>query len=213
MNNEPRPSYPEEPAQAPDSQPSRTESEGGHEQQPTPNPLIYVASLADHEAEHAHGVWLYAAGEPEAVYDDIHRMLGQSSVPGADRFAIHDSEGFGAFRVHDTDSIELVTKVARGIREYGLAYALWAEVNEDSPELLDHFTTAYTGHYESLSAYVSQRVQQQGHESALDQAVPEYMRPFVRIDYEALGEQLFYDGDIMVCAADGGGVWIFDERA
>jgi len=144
---------------------AEAETETGHERQGKPNPLIYVASLADYEQGRQHGVWLYAANEAEAIYNDIHRMLAHSEVPGADRFAIRDSEGFGAFTVHETDGIELVTKVARGIRRHGLAYAVWAEVNEDAPELLDHFNKAYKGHFESLATYAEHLMEQMGHEA------------------------------------------------
>ncbi|PBC38619.1 antirestriction protein [Rhodococcus sp. ACS1] len=189
------------------------DSETGHEEDPAPNPLIYVASVADYEAGRTHGVWLEAAREPEAIYDDIHRMLESSSVPDAERFAIRDSEGFGVARVYENDSIELVSTIARGIAEHGHAFAAWADVNEGASEHYDHFARAYIGHYASLAAYAQQLMQEMGYEALLDTTLPEDLRQHVHIDYDAVAQGLFRDGHVQVYKAPGGGVWLFDERA
>lgn len=63
-------------------------------------------------------------------------------TPSAVRLYIWDHRGFGAFVVttgaiglEGTDSIELLAQVARGIKEHGLAYAVWASVHDDDPNL------------------------------------------------------------------------------
>jgi antirestriction protein len=139
-------------------------------------------------------------------------MMAASSVPGAEAFTIRDAEGFGLFDVGRDDTIELVSQVARGIKQHGLAYSAWAKFNEDDPRVFDDFERAYKGHYESLDAYARHLLEPLHLEELLRNALPSGLDEFAFIDYDAIGEQLFARADIVVFSAQGGGVWIFDER-
>lgn len=195
------------------AEPGAGETEASREQEPLPVPHVYVESTIDAELGQLHGAWLDAAREPEVILADIRAMLAASSVPGAAAFTIREAEGFGLFDVGRDDSIDLVSQVARGIKEHGLAYSAWAKFNEDDPRLFDQFTAAYRGHFESLDAYVRHRLEPLQLEELLKRALPSGLDEFVSIDYDAIGEQLFARGDVAVFRAEGGGVWIFDERS
>lgn len=212
-NNNAHNGYPvegEPPHEAGGLPPADTES--SREQEPQSVPLIYVESAIDAELGQLHGVWLDAARDTGAIHSDIQSMLAASSVPGAEVFTIRDAEGFGLFDVGRDDSIELVSQVARGIREHGPAYAAWATYNEDDPRASGQFERAYKGRYDALDVYVRHLLAPLQLEERLRQALPGGLDEFASIDYDAIGEQLFARGDIAVFTAEGGGVWIFDER-
>jgi antirestriction protein len=189
-----------------------SEQEASHEHIAATTPRIYVASLSDYNNGHLHGIWLDADREPEDVHADIQTMLAQSHDPGAEEFAIHDFEGFGEARIDEYDSIELVTRIARGIAEHGLAFAAWANVQDDDEASLDQFTDAYIGHYDSVDTYAEQLIDDLGYQQLLDDSVPESLRPYARIDTEALARDMLLEGDLHAIPADDGGVWLFDGR-
>ncbi|SKW27501.1 antirestriction protein [Mycobacteroides abscessus subsp. massiliense] len=66
-------------------------------------------------------------------------MLAQSPEENAEEFAIHDYDQFGSCRINEFDSIEKVSRIARGIKEYGEAFAAWAELHDGDPERLDDY--------------------------------------------------------------------------
>lgn len=205
------------------------DAEASREPYLRPNPRIYIADLTSSACGITHGVWCDAAREPEAIYDDIHQMLeaspftihhfgSPSEIPTA--FAIHDTEHFGNRTIRSDDSIELVAKIARGIKQHGYAFAAWADVQEGDPELLDHFATAYVGHYPSLEVYVQYQLTERGDDAALEEVMRtsevRHLKGYVGINVAAIARDLFLSGDInvyKVSAELGGGVWLFDERA
>lgn len=89
-------------------------------------PRIYVASLSDYNNGRLHGAWIDADQDFESIGDEIGEMLSGSRYDPAEEYAIHDYEGFGAYRVDEYESIEDVARIGRGIAEHGLAYAAFA---------------------------------------------------------------------------------------
>ncbi|MFG1797779.1 antirestriction protein ArdA [Nocardia sp. NPDC049149] len=147
------------------------------------------------------------------------RGLWQDETYEVDRLYIWDYRGFGAFSIttgaiglEGVDSIELLAQVARGIKEHGPAYAAYASAHEGDSRLLDNFATVYKGHHESLAAYVRQFFEPLKIEDLLKRAAPEGLQDYVCIDYEALGEEMLREGDVVTIPGEGGRVWVFDER-
>ncbi|TQF73360.1 antirestriction protein ArdA [Rhodococcus spelaei] len=188
------------------------EHEASRERIDPPAPRIYVASLSDYNNGRLHGVWLDAAREAADVQADIQAMLAASPEPDAEEFAIHDYDNFGDAQIYEYDSIELVTRIARGIAEHGLAFAAWASVQEGNDDALDRFEDAYLGHYDSMEAYAEQLIDDLGYQRLLDDAIPESLRPYARIDTEALARDMHLEGDLHFMPTDDGGVWLFDGR-
>lgn len=197
-------------APQPNNQPE-TNRHPGNEAEPALAPAIYVASLADYNNGTLHGVWVDAAREPEAIYADIKAMLAQSPEEDAEEFAIHDYDQFGTCRIQEFDPIELVSHIARGIKEHGQAFAAWAELQQGNPNQLDNFSDAYLGHYESVAAYAEQLADDLGYTDELAK-LPESLQPYIHFDSAALARDMEMGGDIDVVPDSSGGVWIFDNR-
>lgn len=180
------------------------------EPEPKRSPAIYVASLADYNNGILHGAWIDAARDPEDIQADINAILASSREPDAEEWAIHDYEQFGRWRVNEHDSVELVSRIAKGIAEHGYAYSAWADVSEGEPASfdIDSFHDAYLGHYDSIADYVEQMADELGYTRELEK-LPDYLRNYVRIDYAAIARDMHLSGDIATVDDPNGGVWIF----
>ena len=172
-------------------------------------PRIYVASLSDYNAGRLHGDWLDATGDLDALMEGVKGMLARSPAPGAEEWAIHDYDGFGGLRLSEFEPLSLVTAVASGIREYGGAFAAWADVVEKDPERLKEFEEGYQGTWDSLAAYAEDFLDDLGVESQLEAVTPEWLQPYVTIDYEAFGSDMELSGDIVTSRAEQGGIYVF----
>lgn len=186
------------------------EQESSAERPPHPSPRIYVASLSDYNNGRLHGVWLDAARSAEEIYADITSMLARSREPDAEEFAIHDFDEFGVMRIDEYDGIPRVAQIARGIAEHGNAFSAWADAHEDDIDMLDKFSEHYLGHYPSLQDYAEQIIDDLGYHQLLEESIPESLRPYARIDTDALARDMYLDGSITVYPDDEGGVWLFD---
>lgn len=184
-----------------------------HEQQPTPPPRIWVGSLADYNNGILHGAWIDAAQDEVDLQAAVLAVLvtspwtARTGEPAED-WAIHDYDGFGPLRIDEHENLNWISRVGKGIAEHGLAFAAWADVVEE-PERLAEFDEAYQGHYDSLTAYVEQLVNDLGYDELLDRVVPTTLRPYVKIDIDATARDLLFGGDLHALQATEGGVWIF----
>lgn len=180
-------------------------------------PRIWVGSLSDYNNGVLHGDWIDAAREPDEIWADVHRILAESPTTArtgepAEEWGIFDYDGFGSARVYQHDHLDGVARVARGIAEHGLAFAAWADVMEGDEQALNQFEDAYLGHYDSVEAYAEQLIDDLGYEQLLDEAIPDHLRSYVRIDTDALARDMQLGGDIHAITAEDGGVWLFDAR-
>lgn len=191
----------------PEPQPDTAEH---RDTEPKPAPAIYVASLSDYNNGRLHGRWLDAAREPEAIHADIAAMLASSRQPDAEEWAIHDYEQFGSWKVDEYDSIDQVSRIARGMAEHGYAYAAWADVfdGEDASLDIESFRESYLGHYDSVTNYVEQLAEDLGYEQELDK-LPEHIRQYTRINYAAIARDMELSGDIATVPDPSGGMWLF----
>ena len=82
-------------------------------------PQIYVACLASYNNGILHGKWIDADQDASSIYDEIHEMLADSPIEGAEEFAIHDFQGFGGARIDEYDSINDVAELAAFIVKHG----------------------------------------------------------------------------------------------
>ena len=198
--------------------PTTRDTERRHETEPEPHPAIYVASLADYVNGRLHGVWLDAARDADEIHADIAAMLARSPEPGAEEFAIHDYEQFGHWRVGEYDSVEQVSRIARGIAEHGHAYSAWADILDGHLDTIDPdseaeaFHEAYLGHYASLADYAEQMADDLGYTAELAK-LPEHVQQYTHIDYAAIARDLEASGDIATLSDPEGGVWIFNANS
>lgn len=187
----------------------------GPEQPATPEarrsdrPRIYVASLSDYNNGRLHGAWIDADQDFEAIGEEIGEMLAESKYDPAEEYAIHDYEGFGAYRVDEYESLEDVASIGRGIAEHGPAFAAFA-AHLDPAEWykLDDFDEHYRGQWASRADYAEQLLDDLGID--LENLGPEMLQPYISVDLDAFARDLAYD--LIVAEADDGGIYIFDRE-
>jgi antirestriction protein len=207
------PDQPRQASDAPDS--GHDPDEAATPEQPTnEHPQIWIGSLSDYNNGILHGEWIDAAREPADIWTDIHRMLASSPTMAetgdpAEEWGIFDHEHFGPLRIDQHESITYVAAVAQGIAEHGPAFAAWADVMEDE-ELLDGFSDAFLGHYDSVEAYIEQWLDDTGYQRMLDEALPEPVRRYAEFNSAGLAQDLWLSGDIHVVTAESGGVYLFE---
>ena len=112
------------------------------------------------------------------------RCSQRSPSPGAEEWAIHDYEGFGALRLDEFESLADVARIAKGIAEHGPAFAAWAEHVGTDSEALDEFEDAYMGEWESAADFAEEMLDDTGQIDEIMRSVPEHLVPYVQIDYE-----------------------------
>ena len=172
------------------------------------HPRIYVASLADYNAGRLHGQWLDATQPAAVLLEHVKAMLDRSPLcvhgEEIEEWAIHDSDGFGSLRIGEHADLATVSQHARAIAEHGLAYAAWWEENGiGTPE------TFLDDEYASMREYVEELGQECGWDSLLDEVVPKSLRPYVRIDYELLAQDMSWNGEAYALPTGNGTVWVF----
>lgn len=160
-------------------------------------PLIYVASLADYTEGRLHGVWVDATRDVGDIYADIRAMLDASPSDGAEEYGIHDYTGFYDFVIGEYESLDTVTRIARGIAEHGEAFAAFIDVVGADETLLDTFDDCYVGTYASIEEYVAASIEMLGWDSELERLRrTSGIGEFLRIDEEHLREALLMDWDV-----------------
>jgi antirestriction protein len=181
-------------------------------QDPIDPPRIWVGSLADYNNGVLHGEWLAAAVDAEDLHQSVQAMLARSEQPEAEEWGIFDFEGFGQFRVGEYESLDTVAQIAGGIAQNGPAFAAWVEHFGTDEETLAQFSDAFTGHFESRTAYAQSIIDDLGIEESLRQGLPDFIAGYVSIDLEGIARDIEISGDVAIIDADDGGVWVFDAR-
>jgi antirestriction protein len=176
--------------------------------EPKPSPAIYVASLADYNNGILHGAWIDAAQDPEDIQADIDAILASSREPNAEEWAIHDYEQFGRWRINEYDSVALVSRIAKGIRQHGYAFSAWLNIHESPPESFNGFHHSFLGHYNSVTDYVEQVADELGYTRELAR-LSQHLQSYVRIDFAAIARDMELSGEIATVNDPSGGMWIF----
>lgn len=174
-------------------------------------PAIYVASLADYNDGRLLGTWIDATIGADAIYEQIHAMLARSREPAPEEWAIHDYEGFGSKQLSEFERIEEVAALAEGIAKYGPAFAAWVDYSGLDAEDWHYFEGAYLGEYPTLEAYAERIIDDMGWQQEVDAHLPESLKPYAKIDAEAMGEDLRLSGEIYVIESDSG-IYVFNSR-
>lgn len=185
-----------------------------HELDSRAHPRIWIASLTDYNNGRLHGAWIDATQDPDDLEQAAWRVLATSPEPDAEEWAIHDYDGFGPLRLGEYEPFADISAVARGIAEHGPAFAAWAEIVWDGGGPLDHdvlaeFPDYYMGHHESPEAWAEEMCDDLGYTLEAGAVLPEAMKPYVRIDYQAFAEDMRLSGEVSFTESPEGGVWVF----
>lgn len=179
------------------------------EQEPNLRPRVWIGSWADYNEGRLHGDWCDAAVDTETLWVDVQAILSTSQDPSAEDFGIFDHDGFGGYQPGESDPLEHVAMVARGIAEHGPPFAAWAELHGGDPSMLDGFTDAYLGEYESAAAWAKAVADELDIKSSLD-TLDEFVRRYVSIDYAAIARDARFGGDVYLIDTPHGGVFVFE---
>ena len=203
----------EQDSQGPEDNEAETRaSVPGPEGDRTVGPRVYVASLSDFNNGLLHGRWLSADVEQDELEMGVKSMLASSPSPGAEEFGIFDYEGFGPLRIDEYTPLGSLSAIACGIAEHGVAYAHWVASGGSSERTdLLGFEDAYLGHWENLTSYAENFLDDLGAFQQIEKVAPEYLQAYVKLDVEGFARDLELAGDIWTSAGDGG-VYIFDGR-
>nr|WP_296763882.1 antirestriction protein ArdA [Rhodococcus sp. (in: high G+C Gram-positive bacteria)] len=161
---------------------------------------VYVASLSDYNNAILHGEWFDLADfDEETIFEAVNDMLKESPAMAkygdvAEEWAIHDFEGFGAYRVGEYDNLAILTALAGKLDDSrGYAFTLYLEndgtVLGDAADIdtaWDEFEDRYIGEMSMLD-YAYDYIEDTG---MLD-AMPETLRSY--FDYEAFARDLGMD--------------------
>ena len=179
------------------------------EQEPQPQlqPRIWVGSLADYNAGRLHGDWLDAAVSDDELQQGVTRILATSQEHDAEEYGIFDFDEFGAFRVGEYEQLDVVARVARGIAEHGPAFAIYAQLHDADPAMLDSFEDAFVGEYDSATEWAREVLD--GLEAELDLTCPEHLRSYVSIDYAGFVRDATLSGRMHFEEAPSGRVYAF----
>lgn len=182
------------------------------EKAPNLSPAIWAGSLADYNAGNLHGEWIDAAVPTDELHHRVQQMLAKSREHNAEEWGIFDYDNFGPYRVGEYEPLESVAAVARGIAEHGPAFAAWIALHPDDPEAHESFEDAFYGTYDSREAWAEEFLDSVGVQSALDEYLPEWITPLVRLDIDRFARDSDLSGDITVESAPDGQVYVFDGR-
>ena len=165
-------------------------------------PRIYVADLAAYNAGNLRGVWIDADQDADAIRAEIQTMLAESPEPGAEEWAIHDYEGFGGIKLHESEDLDEVARLAELLSEHGDLFAKLVDHfgRDDLDEAVRAMEESYAGEYDSLADWAQQFAEDTG---------PPDCGPYTDyIDWESFARDAEMGGDIFTIET-GGKVHVF----
>ena len=102
---------------------------------------VYVADLAAYNNGYLHGVWIDATLELGEMQDQVSEMLKATPLDEeSEEYAIHDYEGFGAYKVSEYEGLE-------SVHEHLAFYIDYEKMGRDM-ELSGDVFTVETGYQE-----------------------------------------------------------------
>lgn len=166
-------------------------------------PRIYVADLAAYNAGHLHGIWIDATLDMDKIQEQIDKLLASSPVADCEEVAIHDYEGFGNYPLSEYESIPAVQQIACFIEAHDeLGIGLLSNFG-DLGEAEKALEEDYAGHYENVADFAEELTKE-------TTEIPENLTFY--IDYERIGQDLEYSGDIYTIQVSNREVHVFWNR-
>lgn len=166
---------------------------------------IYVADLAAYNNGMLHGVWLDATDEPDTSQEQINTMLENSPIAGAEEYAIHDYEGFGGYAVSEYEGIQAVHEIACFIEEHGkLGGELLNYYGGDIQDAQKAIEEQYHGCFSLLADFAQELTEE------TTSNIPDNLAFY--IDYEKMGRDFEYSGDVFTIETAHDEVHVFWSR-
>jgi antirestriction protein len=172
--------------------------QAGIEVPPGYDPRVYIADLDSLRRTIHHGLWVDANQTPADLNADVTAMLDSSPTVGATQWAVGATKDFGGLDLTGFRDLALISQLADGVVQHGSAYPAWVDVVGLSDiEQLDKFDDFYIGSYDSREAWMRHIADDLDWHGHLDRVVDPKLRPFLRVDYEAMaGSHLAESWDV-----------------
>jgi len=172
-------------------------------------PQVWIGSLADYNAGILTGDWVDAATSADELETAARQIVAGSETQDAEEWAIFDYEGFGDWKIGEHEGFEVVSAVARGITEHGLAFAAWASIHDAEPDMLESFVDRYLGAYDSPKDWAETVMDDMGVPELLAAALPSQLQSYASIDTERWVRDAWLGGEVVIVNKPDGGVWVF----
>lgn len=163
-------------------------------------PKIYVACLASYNAGNLHGKWIDCDVDYCDIEEEIRLMLGESPIPNAEEYAIHDYEGWGDLKLDEHENIEVLSETAQLLEEHGeifgavVSHVGGVEYLKDATTLMEE---CYQGSYDNLADWAEQFLDDTGALIELQGNLKFYF------DYEKYADDCEMGGDIFSIEHNG----------
>ena len=170
-------------------------------------PAIYVACLASYNSGNLYGYWinLSVAETKEEIQECIDWILKHSPVPGAEEYAVHDSQGLcGPCKGTEWPDLDQLEELAHAYNFTCSDQTEWIAYRmlcNDENEILseDDFRDRYCGVYDRPEDFAYELAVEIGHE------VDGAKWPFSCVDWERAWRELGYDGYSAEYSSEAGG--------
>lgn len=168
------------------------------EKAPHYQPRIYVVDLASRERGIQRGLWIDADRNADELDADIAAMLDSSPTVGKQTWAVHAIEGFAGLDLHGFTDTALISRLARGVVDFGAAYAAWIAASGTKDRgLLDRFEDLYVGSYDTPEAWRRAVADDLQWPDQLDAALDPALRSYVTIDYGKVAREMRQGWDVL----------------
>ena len=159
-------------------------------------PRIYAACLASYNAGRLYGRWIDAA-DADTMREEIADMLAKSPTPGAEEYAIHDYDGFGARFSSEHPDLDNLAEFAALLEEYDaeIVEAAFNCVGNRTPEAIRDTLENYIGELNS-DEEVGEYLIENG---LFASDCPEELKPY--LDADRIGRDFTVGGSI--CISNG----------
>ena len=133
-------------------------------------PAIYVACLASYNSGTLHGAWinLELAATAEDIRECIDYILKTSPTPGAEEYAVHDSQLLpGCLSSTEWPDLEELEEYAQTVCELSeLEFAAYRIACDNAGAVLDedNFRSVFYGAYDSEGEFCMEYYEEIGHE-------------------------------------------------
>ncbi len=166
-------------------------------------PKIYVACLAAYNNGYLHGQWIDLRQDLDAVWTEIHAMLKASPIPEAEEYAIHDFEGFEGYSLSEYEGIDRAHKLAEFVTEHGRIGGMLLDHYAGDLDQAEAAMENHAGEYRNVGEFAEEITEQT---TEIPQSLVYY------IDYDQMGKDMEYNGDIFTIVTNFEEVHVFWSR-
>jgi len=162
-------------------------------------PRVYVACLASYNNGILHGAWIDTAQDSDQIMEDIDCMLKASPMPGAEEWAVHDTDGLPD--LGEWPNLDQLAQIAQGIEEHGDAFRAYLDCFDADTTSIEDFQQRYLGEFRSREDFAADWLEQTDGLAG----VPEHLQAY--IDFDAYGRDLVLGGAV----TERDGHWFYND--